>query len=148
MKTLGVPLLLFLCLPALYAQEVEMNALEKKFQAEMSNVTFTGFFTSGDSGTTTPDKYTIEKLVKMKEDLWKIDARIQYGNRDYRATVEMPVKWAGDTPVLTMSQYLIPGQGVFSARILIHNGMYAGTWGAQDHGGKMFGKIVKNAATQ
>jgi hypothetical protein len=22
--------------------------------------------------------------------------------------------------------------------------MYAGTWGAQAHGGKMFGKIVKN----
>jgi hypothetical protein len=56
------------------------------------------------------------------------------------------VKWAGDTPVLTLSNYLIKGQGVYSARILIFNGMYAGTWGAQDHGGKMFGKIVKNEA--
>ena len=30
------------------------------------------------------------------------------------------------------------------ARILIHQGRYAGTWGAPDHGGLMFGKIVKN----
>ena len=58
--------------------------------------------------------------------------------------MEVPIKWAGETPVLTLANYLIKGHGVFSARILIYNGMYAGTWGAPDHGGKMFGKIVKN----
>ncbi len=131
---------------ALTFQDVEMNAAEKQFQQDMTNVTLTGYFTTGDAPETHPDKYVIEKIEKVKDDTWKIVARIVYGNKDYSATVMMPVKWAGDAPVLSMSQYLIPGQGVFSARILIYNGMYAGTWGSQAHGGKMFGKIVKNDA--
>ena len=123
---------------------MELTPLEKQFQDSMTNVTLTGFFTVGDGGETKEDRYTIERVVKIKEDVWNFDARIQYGKRDFKATVPVPVKWAGDTPVLTLANYLIPGHGVFSARILIHNGMYAGTWGAQAHGGKMFGKIVKN----
>ena len=46
--------------------------------------------------------------------------------------------------VLTLSNYLIKGQAVFSARILIHGDMYAGTWGSQSLSSKMFGKIVRH----
>lgn len=132
-----------------FAQETaapapELTAAEKQFQQKMENVTLTGWFTVGDSGDTKEDRYTIEKITKIKDDVWKFDARIQYNKKDYRAAVNVPVKWAGDTPVLSLANYLIQGQGVFSARILIFNGMYAGTWGAQEHGGKMFGKVVKN----
>ena len=121
-----------------------MNALEKQFQESMSNVTLTGFYTVGEAAATMPDKYTIGAITKVDADLWSLEASIQYGTREYKAIVQVPVKWAGDTPVLTLSNYLIQGQGVYSARILVYNGMYAGTWGSQDHGGKMFGKIVKN----
>ena len=147
----------FLCLIAVcaFAQEpaattapapaipLEMNALEKEFQSSMTNVTLTGFFTVSDSKETQEDKYTIERVVKIKPDVWNFDARIQYGKRDFKATVAVPVQWAGDTPVLTLNQYLIQGH-IYSARILIHKGRYAGTWGAPDHGGLMFGKVVKN----
>ena len=122
---------------------LEMNALEKEFQTAMSNVTLTGFFTVADGQETHEDKYTIEKVVKIKPDTWNFNARIQYGGRDFKAVVAVPVQWAGDTPVLTLNQYLIQGK-VYSARILIHKGRYAGTWGAPEHGGLMFGKIVKN----
>jgi hypothetical protein len=136
-------------LPALTsAQEATpgaaLTAAEKQFQESMTNVTLTGFFTVGDEPGTHEDSYLIERVTKVKDDLWSFDARISYNKREFKASVEVPVKWAGETPVLTLSNYLIKGQGVFSARILIYNGMYAGTWGAQDHGGKMFGKIVKN----
>ena len=124
---------------------VEMNALEKAFQSSLMNASLVGFFTVGDSPATHPDKYTIENLTKIDATTWKIDARIQYGGKDYKASVNVPILWAGETPVLSMAQYAIPGQGVFSARILIHNGMYAGTWGAPAKGGKMFGMVVKNA---
>jgi hypothetical protein len=124
----------------------EMNANEKAFQESMTNVSMLGFFTVGDSGEPHDDKYTVEKVTKLEADTWAFDARIQYNKKDYKATVKVPVKWAGDTPVLTLSNYLIAGQGVFSARILIHNNMYAGTWGNQSKGGKMFGKIVRNEA--
>jgi hypothetical protein len=126
------------------AAPVEMNALEKQFQQDMTNVTLTGFFTVGDAPATMPDKYTILSIKKTDVDVWDVEATIEYGTKSYKATVKVPVKWAGDTPVLTLSNYLIAGQGVYSARILIHNGLYAGTWGAQAKGGKMFGKIVKN----
>jgi hypothetical protein len=126
------------------APPVTLTAAEKQFQEAMNNVTLSGFFTVGDSGETHEDRYTVEKVSKVGDDLWNFDARIQYNKQDFKATVKVPVKWAGETPVLTLSNYLIKGQGVFSARILIFNGMYAGTWGAQAHGGKMFGKILKN----
>jgi hypothetical protein len=122
---------------------VEMTPIENEFQAAMTNVTLTGFFTVADGSETHEDKYTIERVVKIKPDVWNFDARIQYGKRDFKATVAVPVKWAGDTPVLTLNQYLIQGH-IYSARILIYQGRYAGTWGAADHGGLMFGKIVKN----
>src|SRR5260221_9765713 len=108
------------------------------------NATMKGFFTVGESPEARHDKYIIEGLTKIGDDLWKFDARIQYGGKDYKASVNVPVKWAGETPVLSMAQYAIAGQGVFSARILIHEGMYAGTWGHEPQGGKMFGMVVKN----
>jgi len=123
---------------------VSMSEAEKQFQQTLSGVTLVGFYTVGDSPESRPDKYTIERVVKIGDDLWNIDARIEYNNREFKATVKTPVKWAGDTPVLSLSNYLIKDHGVFSARILIHNGMYAGTWGGQERGGKMFGKIVRN----
>lgn len=148
--------MLWVCLAAatgLLAQEitgslvapstVTMNDAERKFQQEMTNVTMKGFFTVGDEPATHEDTYFIDGIAKVKEDLWNFQARIKYGNKDFKATIPVPVRWAGETPVLTLSNYLIKGQGVFSARILIFQGMYAGTWGAQSHGGKMFGKIVK-----
>ena len=145
-----VRLLLFVSILA--AQEPapppELTPAEKQFQEMLNNVTLTGYFTLGDSGETHEDRYIIERVTKVKDDLWKFDARIQYNKKDFKAAVSVPVKWAGDTPVLTLSNYMIPGQGLFSVRILIYNGMYAGTWGAQDHGGKMFGKIVRNEPSQ
>jgi hypothetical protein len=126
------------------AGAVEMNAAEKQFQESMSNVTLTGFFTVGDGSATMPDKYTIGAITKVDAELWNFEASIQYGNKEFKASIKVPVMWAGDTPVLTLSNYLIPGQGVYSARILVHNGMYAGTWGAPAKGGMMFGRIVKN----
>ena len=123
--------------------EVAMNAAEKQFRESMSNVSLKGFFTVSDGGETHDDGYTIGKITKIDDDLWSFEARIEHNGRAFSAEVKVPVKWAGDTPVLTLSNYLIKGHGVYSARILIYNGMYAGTWGSHSNGGKMFGKIVK-----
>jgi len=130
--------------PCQTASPLPMTPAEQQFQEAMTDVTMTGFFTVGDAGETREDRYTIKKIVKLADDLWNFDASIKYGEKEFNATVKVPVKWAGDTPVITLANYMIKGQGVYSARILIHNGMYAGTWGAQAKGGKMFGKIVKN----
>ena len=80
-------LLLFSALFAL-AQDaapapVEMNDVEKQFQEAMNNVTLIGFFTQGDTAELHDDKYVIERVIKIKEDTWKFQARIQYNKKDF-----------------------------------------------------------------
>ncbi len=61
-----------------------------------------------------------------------------------RCTLPLTVKWAGDTPVITLTDMMVPGLGTYTARVLFHRGRYAGTWSASDHGGEMWGRIEKD----
>src|SRR5450756_2075844 len=56
----------------------ELTSAEKQFQEMLNNVTLTGYFTVGDSAETHEDRYVIERVTKVKDELWKFDARIQY----------------------------------------------------------------------
>lgn len=61
----------------------------------------------------------------------------------------VPILWAGDTPMVSLTNFTIPGSGTFTAHVLFHDGAYAGTWsGGNGRGGKMFGAIRKNTAPQ
>ena len=139
--------MLFLCLlaAAAFAQEPQLNADEKRFQESMANVTLVGYFTSGDKAELKEDKYTIDRVTKVKDDLWKFEARIQYNKKDVPIAMSLPVKFAGDTPVISLTDFAVPGFGRFTARVLVYGDSYAGTWGDDKHGGKLFGKIVRNA---
>ena len=131
----------------MWAQENQppLTPLEKEFQQSMSGVILAGRFSHAD-GKLSEDKYNIEKVTKLKDDLWRIDARIQYGGKDVTIPVQIHVKWAGDTPILVLTDESVMGMGKFTVRILIYKGEYAGTWsGGQGRGGQMFGTIVKAA---
>ncbi len=126
---------------------LELNAAERQFQESLNNVTLIGYFTQGDGAELRDDKYVIERVTKVKEDTWKFEARIQYNKKDFKVAMPLPVKFAGDTPVISLTNFVVPGFGSFTARVVMYNGAYAGTWGsagASGHGGKLFGKIVKN----
>src|SRR5271156_3951599 len=128
---------------------LELNAAEKQFQEALTDVTLIGYFTQGDGAELHDDKYVIERVTKVKEDTWKFEARIQYNKKDFKVAMPLPVKFAGDTPVISLTNFAVPGFGSFTARVVMYNGAYAGTWGsagANGHGGKLFGKIVKNDA--
>jgi len=135
---------------------IELTPAEKQFQDSMENVKLTGFFTLGDSSELHDDGYTIVRVTKIKEDTWKFQARIQYNKRDVALAMNLPVKFAGDTPVISLTDFAVPGFGSFTARVVMYNGTYAGTWasaggraGSAPHGGTLFGKIVKiDAAAQ
>ena len=150
MKLALIPVLLLTALAQ--AQDAppvppELTPMEKQFEESMVNVTLAGFYTMGDSAELHEDKYVIEKVSKVKEDTWKFEARIQYNKKDFKVAMPLPVKWAGDTPVISLTNFAVPGMGSFTARVVFYNGAYAGTWsGAAGHGGKLFGKISKNAA--
>ena len=125
------------------AAAVTMNAAEKAFFDSMNNVKMIGYFTMGDSKELHDDAYVIEKIAKVADGQWNFSARIQYGGRDVKVTLKIPVMFAGETPVINFIRQTVPGMGTYDARVLFYKGGYAGTWGAGDHGGTMFGKIVK-----
>jgi hypothetical protein len=140
-----LPLASLLTIGAALAQENQpaLTPLEKDFQESMSSVTLAGR-SAREDGKLSEDKYVIEKATKVKDDLWRFDAHMQYGGQDMKVPVMLHVKWAGDTPVLVLTDEAIAGMGKFTVRIVIYRGQYAGTWsGGQGHGGQMFGSIVK-----
>lgn len=144
--------LAFFLLPILaLAQDApELTAAEKQFQDSMVNVKLTGYYTLGDSPELHEDGYVIERVSKIGADTWKFEARIQYNKKDFKLAMNLPVKFAGDTPVISLTDFAVPGFGKFTARVVLYNGTYAGYWSAAgaSHGGTLFGKIVKNEAAQ
>jgi hypothetical protein len=121
--------------------------LEKKFEKTMSNATLVGSYTmNGSNKPPADDKYTLGAVTKKDGDNWVITATIQYAGHDLPVPIELPVKWAGDTAVITVDNVGIPTLGTYTARVMIYGDEYVGIWGASDgsHGGKMWGKIEHN----
>lgn len=120
--------------------------LEAKFKDTLTNAVMSGRFSvvkDGKSQAEQEDKYTIVGVTKLFGENWLVRARIQYGKRDVTVPVPVKVKWAGDTPVITVDGFGLPGGGTaYSARVLVYGDAYAGTWSAGDHGGLMSGVIL------
>ena len=117
--------------------------LERRFQAMMSGVTLVGHSaTPGQEGVSGEERYVIDKVSKLAGDTWLLEARVQYGGHDFPVPVPVQIKWAGDTPVITLPDLTIPRLGTFTARVLLYRDQYAGTWSSKDHGGQLFGTIV------
>jgi hypothetical protein len=132
---------------ALSAEKPKPNTeeLEAKFKAALTKATFSGRWCGIKDGKLTPekeDKYTIVGVTKLGGEMWIISARIQYGEKDFVAPIPVQVKWAGDTPVITLDNVGIPGGNSYSARVLIYNKTYAGTWSGGDHAGLLNGVIT------
>ena len=124
--------------------EARQVRLFKKFESMLTNAVLTGRFTI--TGKKTPpqeESYTIRSVRKMEQgDYWLFTARIKYGNHDLTLPMPIPVKWAGDTPVISLDNLTFPGLGTFSAHVVIDSDKYAGTWAHGKVGGHMFGTIA------
>jgi hypothetical protein len=124
---------------------LDRAALEKKFEETMSGAVLVGGFSvrGKDNGPPKTDRYTIVKVSKLKDDSWLFFARIEYGGKDITLPMPLEVKWAGDTPVITLTDVTIPRLGTFTSRVMIYRDQYAGTWQHDDHGGHMWGRIER-----
>ncbi len=113
----------------------------------LTGTRWTGQFTivGNDAKPPAPEEYEIMEAIKSEEgDNWNLVVRIKYGKKD--VTLPLPpleIKWAGETPVITVDRLTIPTMGTFDARVLIRRGQYAGTWAHDDVGGHLFGTIDK-----
>jgi hypothetical protein len=124
-------------------KEDAVAARERQFQESMTGVTMRGKFSRSDKPGLAEDNYFIEKISKVAGNTWLFHARIRYGERDFTAPIPLTVEWAGDTPVITLTDLSIPGLGTYTARVLIYRGQYAGTWGGKTVGGQMYGAIER-----
>lgn len=131
--------------PADLAPKPQLNDLEAKFKATMTKCIMSGRWCSvkdGVMGEEREDKYTIQNVGKVSGDDWVITTRIQYGKRDVIAPIPIKVKWAGDTAVIIVDKVPVPGGGVYSARVMVYENTYSGSWTGGDHGGLLNGVIT------
>ncbi len=128
----------------------EMNAYERAFGQLLSGAVLEGNFTD-DARTDAPpqtDRYTLGKVEKVAGSSWRFETRIEYGGQSFTMPLVLDVLWAGDTPVITLTDKKIPFLGSFSARVLFHGNQYVGTWRGASHGGQMWGQVTRPAAVE
>lgn len=130
------------------APSLDRAQLEEKFKQTLTSCVFNGRWCSLKNGKLSEEreeKYSITGASKSGQDVWLIYARIQYGGKDATIPVPVQLKWAGDTPVITLDNVTLPGLGTYSARVMVYQDTYAGTWSAGDHGGILHGVIEKSS---
>ncbi len=119
---------------------------ERAFTERMRDVVLAGHFTiEGREGRgENTERYEIARVTKIGENQWRFDARITYGRVDVTLPVTVPVLWAGDTPMVTITDFSVPGLGdEFTARVLFYDDRYAGSWQHGQFGGLMYGTITQ-----
>ncbi len=133
------------------APSADRQDREQRLRMLLTGVRLVGRFTidapagaeGGERRPPSDEEYVIRSVSKLGDgDWWTVVARMRYGSVDLTLPVPVEVKWAGDTPVITLDKVAVPGLGTFSSRVVIDGGRYAGTWQHDAVGGHMFGRIL------
>jgi hypothetical protein len=134
--------------PATQPPEVDPSIADAarvaEFEKTLSHATLVGQFTvTGEKGQGAPaaERYELGEVKHLGSNQWLIQSRIKYGDHDVTVPLTLPIRWAGDTPMICLDDMAIPGLGTFTARVMIYRGHYAGFWSGADHGGHLFGVI-------
>jgi hypothetical protein len=120
--------------------------LIKKLEEDLTNVKLIGQYTviGRESREPKPEEYGISSAMKLPDgDMWLLKARMKYGNTDKTLPIPLEIKWAGDTPIITLTNLAIPGLGTFTSRVVLYENRYAGTWQHGTAGGHLYGRIEK-----
>lgn len=131
------------------AAPAAMNEQEQAFSDRLENARFTGRWSlvaEGKIGEERTDEYLINSATKVRGDDWVIVTRMRFGTVDVNVPITVQVKWAGDTPVISVSELAIPNVGTYSARVVVDKDQYGGSWRGQGYGGLMYGVIEKREA--
>jgi len=117
--------------------------LVKQFQEMMTGATLVGHSTEDNrDGISAEERYSIESISRIGSETWLFHARMKLGSHEVSFPIPIVIKWAGDTPVITLTDLPIPGVGTYTARVILYRDQYAGTWSGKDHGGQLFGRII------
>jgi hypothetical protein len=125
---------------------VDEAARNRRFSESMQGVTLVGYSTRVNrEGISKQERYYIDGISHLAGDTWLFRTRLQYEEREIPVPIPLTVKWADDTPVITLTDLTIPGVGTFTARVLLYGDQYAGTWSGHQAGGQLFGRIVRTS---
>jgi hypothetical protein len=122
-----------------------LTDLERQFADRMRDVTLVGTFsiTGRDDRAPQPDRYDISSVEKVGDNLWRFNAGMSCCGVNGAIPIVVPMRWSGDTPMITMTDTSLPGVGTFTVRLLFYEDQYAGTWQHGKVGGHMSGRIEK-----
>ena len=125
-------------------------AREAAFAELLTGSRLVGYFTMDGEGKPElrGDSYTLKSVSKKEGDLWTFEAQIEYGERVIPIKMDLPVLWAGNTPMISVDDMGFPFLGKYSARILFDEGQYSGLWRGKGYGGQMFGRVEKIVADE
>ncbi|HVA49295.1 MAG TPA: hypothetical protein VNH11_23220 [Pirellulales bacterium] len=127
----------------------DRTRLEEQLERTLSGATLRGHMgrrQKREIEAVSPDTpYRLGKVTKLDDKgHWKLEYYIPGTDLLF----DMPpvnVEWAGDLPVITITDLQIKGKkGMFRARILIDGDDYSGTWSDGKSRGCLFGTIVRD----
>jgi hypothetical protein len=126
--------------------QTDRAELEEKLHVTLEGARLVGQFSVvGTDGTVArppqADQYAVSRLERDAEGRWIFNVSMSYGTQQHTMPVPVTIEWAGDTPMITMTEQTIEGLGTFTARVLLYEGLYAGTWKHGQFGGHMWGRI-------
>ncbi|MEC7769273.1 MAG: hypothetical protein VX471_08335, partial [Acidobacteriota bacterium] len=122
------------------ADPVSLTDLDPRFTERMQNVALVGHFTiEGQETGSRTERYEISRVVKVGDDQWRFDVHMVYGGVDVTLPVVVPIVWAGDTPMVSITDFSIPTLGTFTARVFFYDDRYGGSWQHGRVGGLMYG---------
>jgi hypothetical protein len=93
----------------------------------------------------TGDKFQIASVTKGSDDNWTVNAKMKYRDQEIVMPIPVKMKFSGDTAILTVVNLMIPSGGTYTARLLIYERTYSGTWKSQRGGGMLDGTITNEA---
>ena len=138
--------------PVAAGDDVEQAQREKKFAEALSGAVLVGTFTIEGVKTDKPpipERYELKSVEKTKNGLWTFTARVTYLKQDVTLPITVPVVWAGETPMVSLSNSTLPGLGnQLSAKVIFDEGHYAGTWQHGKFGGHMWGRIERSEVSK
>jgi hypothetical protein len=138
--------------PVAAADKVEQTEREKKFAEALSGAVLVGTFSIDGvkpDKLPFPERYELKSVEKTKDGLWTFTAHVKYLNQDLTLPITVPVVWAGDTPMVSLSDSTLPGLGnQLSAKVIFDGERYAGTWQHGKFGGHMWGRIERPDASK
>jgi len=102
--------------------------LERQFEQMMTGAALVGHSTlDGRDKLSGEERYSIDRVSKIAGDVWMFQSRMKLEGHEIPLPIPVTIKWAGDTPVIEVTDMSIPGMGTYTARVVLYRDRYAGT---------------------